>query len=65
MYAIRSYYARNLCRMIVINKIDAENVDLPKLVGEIRERFGRECMILDLPAHHGQDVVEVLSYNFV
>ena len=55
--------ARNLCRMIVINKIDAENVDLPGLVGEIRERFGRECMLLDLPAHHGQDVVEVLEHN--
>ena len=55
--------ARNLCRMIVINKIDAENVDLPKLVGEIRERFGRECMLLDLPAHHGQDVVEVLGHD--
>lgn len=55
--------ARNLCRMIVINKIDAENVDLPKLIGEIRERFGRECMLLDLPAHHGQDVVEVLGHD--
>ncbi len=55
--------ARNLCRMIVINKIDADNVDLPKLVGEIRERFGRECMLLDLPAHHGQDVVELLDHE--
>jgi len=55
--------ARNLCRMIVINKIDAENVDLPKLLADIRERFGRECMILDLPAHHGQDVIEVLEHN--
>lgn len=55
--------ARNLCRMIVINKIDAENVDLPKLVGEIRDRFGRECMLLDLPAHHAQDVVEVLGHD--
>ena len=55
--------ARNLCRMIVINKIDAENVDLPKLVGEIRERFGRECMLLDLPAHRGQDVVELLGHD--
>lgn len=55
--------ARNLCRMIVINKIDAENIDLPKLVGEIRERFGSECMLLDLPARHGQDVVEVLSHD--
>ena len=55
--------ARGLCRMIVINKIDADNVDLPKLVGEIRERFGRECMLLDLPAHHGQDVVELLGHD--
>jgi elongation factor G len=42
--------ARGVCRMIVINKIDADNVNLPALVGEIRERFGRECMLLDLPA---------------
>jgi elongation factor G len=55
--------ARDLCRMIVINKIDADNVDLPKLVFDIRERFGRQCMLLDLPAHHGQDVVEVLDHN--
>ncbi|MDR3298610.1 MAG: elongation factor G [Candidatus Accumulibacter sp.] len=54
---------RQLCRMIVINKIDAENVDLPKLVGEIRERFGSECMLLNLPAHQGQDVVEVLGQS--
>ncbi len=55
--------ARNVCRMIVINKIDADNVDLPKLVGEVRERFGRECMLLDLPAHHGADVIELLGHD--
>jgi len=55
--------ARKLCRMIVINKIDADNVDLPKVITEIRERFGRECMLLDLPAHHGQDVVELLGHD--
>ncbi|MBI4742382.1 MAG: elongation factor G [Betaproteobacteria bacterium] len=55
--------ARGLCRMIVINKIDADNVDLPGLVGEIRERFGRECMLLDLPAHERQDVVELLGHD--
>ncbi|MCK6404676.1 MAG: elongation factor G [Rhodocyclaceae bacterium] len=54
---------RGLCRMIVVNKIDCENLDLPKLVGEIRERFGRECMLLDLPAHDRQDVVEVLGHD--
>jgi elongation factor G len=55
--------ARGLCRMIVINKIDAENVDLPALVGNIRERFGRQCMLLDLPAHERQEVVELLGHN--
>ena len=55
--------ARGVCRMIVINKIDAENVNLPALVGEIRERFGRECMLLDLPAKQGSDVVELLGHD--
>ncbi len=54
---------RGLARMIVINKIDADNVDLPGLVGEIRERFGKECLLLDLPAHDRHDVVEVLEHD--
>ena len=52
---------RQLCRMIVINKIDADNLDLPGLVADIRERFGKQCMLLDLPAHGAADVVEVLA----
>ncbi len=55
--------SRGLARMIVINKIDAENLDLTGLVRQIRERFGRECMLLDLPAHGGHDVVEVLEHD--
>jgi elongation factor G len=57
---------RGLCRMIVINKIDCAangGLDLPKLVGELRERFGKECMLLDLPAHDGDDVIEVLGHD--
>ena len=53
---------RKLCRMIVINKIDADNLDLPALVADIRERFGKQCMLLDLPAHGAADVVEVLEH---
>ena len=55
--------ARDLCRMIVVNKIDAENIDLSALVNEIRARFGKECMLLDLPAHDRHDVVEVLEHD--
>lgn len=54
---------RGLCRMIVINKIDADNLDLPGLVADIRERFGRECMFLDLPVHDRHDVVAVLEHD--
>lgn len=55
--------ARGLARMIVINKIDADNVDLPALVNQVRERFGKECLLLDLPAHGSKDVVEVLEHD--
>ena len=54
---------RGLCRMIVINKIDADNVDLQGLVADIRERFGKQCMFLDLPAHNHAGVVEVLEHD--
>jgi elongation factor G len=54
---------RGLCRMIVVNKIDADNVDLPALVEEIRERFGKQCLLLDLPALRGKEVVEVLGHD--
>jgi elongation factor G len=50
--------ARKLCRLIVINKIDHENVDLPKLVNQIREAFGKECLPINLPSGGGTAVVD-------
>ena len=41
---------RRMCRMIIINKIDQENVDLNALVTEIRQEFGTECLPINLPA---------------
>jgi elongation factor G len=49
---------RNLCRMIVVNKIDAENVDLPQLVSQIQSSFGKECLPINLPAGNGKRVVD-------
>ena len=49
---------RRLCRLIVINKIDAENIDLPALVGQIQEAFGKECLPINLPAAGGSKVVD-------
>jgi len=41
---------RRLCRMIVINRIDADDVDLNQLVKDLREEFGPECLPVNLPA---------------
>ncbi|MCW5621761.1 MAG: elongation factor G [Burkholderiales bacterium] len=49
---------RGLCRVLVINKIDAENVDLPSLVQQIQEAFGKECLPINLPAAGGSQVVD-------
>jgi len=49
---------RGLCRMIVINKIDAENVDLPGLLANIQNAFGKECLPINLPAGGGGKVVD-------
>lgn len=49
---------RNLCRLIIVNKIDAENVDLPALLSSLQEAFGRECLPINLPAARGAKVVD-------
>ncbi len=49
---------RGLCRIVVINKIDAENVDLPGLVAQMQEAFGKECLPINLPAGGGSQVVD-------
>ncbi|OBY93547.1 elongation factor G [Pseudomonas sp. AU11447] len=49
---------RGLCRMLVVNKIDAERVDLPALLAGLRESFGKEVLPLNLPAEGGTRVVD-------
>ncbi len=49
---------QRLCRIIIINKIDAEDVDLESLLAQIQEEFGRECLPLNLPSADGQGVVD-------
>ena len=49
---------RGLCRMLVVNKIDAERVDLPALLAGLRESFGKEVLPLNLPAGGGTRVVD-------
>ena len=49
---------RRLCRMIIVNKIDAVGVDLAGLVQQIQTAFGKECLPLNLPAGGGTRVVD-------
>src|SRR5258708_39108943 len=41
---------RGLDRLVVVNKIDAENVDCEDLLDRIQQAFGKECLPLNLPA---------------
>ncbi len=43
---------RRLCRMIIINRIDVEDVDLTQTVKDLRAEFGPECLPVNLPAEN-------------
>lgn len=49
---------RNLCRAIVINKIDHEGADCTGVVAALREEFGPELLPLNLPADGGKAVID-------
>lgn len=52
---------RKLNRMIIVNKIDAEHLDLPKLIEELKEAFGNEVMPINLPANNGSRVIDCFA----
>jgi elongation factor G len=49
---------RDLCRLLIVNKIDAAELDLAGLLEQIREAFGKECLPINLPANQGERVVD-------
>ncbi|MCS6865136.1 MAG: elongation factor G [Gemmataceae bacterium] len=48
-----------LSRAIVINKLDADKVDLPGLVEAIRTTFGKQCVLFNVPDQTGPDFSRV------
>lgn len=48
-------------KIIVLTKIDADNVDLPGLVESLREVFGSSCALLNVPLGEGENVRGVAS----
>ena len=49
---------RDLCRAIVVSRIDAEGADCARVMDELREAFGPEVLPLNLPADGGARVVD-------
>ncbi len=49
---------RELCRLIIVNKIDSRDANCERILLELREAFGRECLPLNLPGEHGRAVVD-------
>ncbi|MGR3301941.1 MAG: elongation factor G, partial [Candidatus Scalindua sp.] len=53
-----------LARVVVITKMDGDNIDFPALLDSIQNAFGKECIPLMLPVGHGPDfkgVVDILT----
>lgn len=49
---------RGLCRLIIVNKIDSRDAHCERLLAQLREAFGTECLPLNLPAGGGDSVVD-------
>ncbi len=54
---------QKLCRILVVNKMDHENIDLPGLVAQLRETFGDSCVPINLPAGKGTAVADVFDHE--
>jgi elongation factor G len=48
-------------RVIVINKMDEHNIDFPGLIERIRNTFGNQCVLVNVPVGHGADFKGVVS----
>ena len=49
---------RGLARMVVVNRIDAGDLDLEAMLASLVEAFGSECLPINLPAGGGASVVD-------
>lgn len=51
----------NMPRIIVINKMDADNVDYEELINNIRETFGQQCKFANLPNADKSAVIDCVE----
>ena len=55
---MKAAHEQRMCRMIIVNQIDAEDVNLEKVFNDIQEAFGPECLPMNLPSADGSGVVD-------
>ncbi len=53
---------RNLPRVIVVNKIDHDEVNLEQLVEDLKSSFGKTCLPINLPTGGASGVADVLEH---
>lgn len=50
-----------LGRLIIINKMDGDNIDFESLIANIQDVFGSEAVLFNVPVGHGHEFKGVLS----
>ena len=49
---------RELCRLVIVNKIDSRDAKPAEVLQQVRDSFGAQCLPLNLPADSGTAVVD-------
>jgi elongation factor G len=49
---------RELCRLVIVNKIDSRDAKPAQILQQLRETFGSQCLPLNLPAEGGSSVAD-------
>ncbi|MBI1918408.1 MAG: elongation factor G [Planctomycetes bacterium] len=52
---------RELARMVVLNKLDADNIDFEGLVDSLRNTFGKSCVLFNAPNGVGAKFTSVIG----
>ncbi len=51
----------NKAKAVILNKVDVENVDLPKVIAEVQETLGNQCVPFFLPDTTGGGISKLYS----
>lgn len=49
-----------VARVVILNKLDTDNIEFEELLDRVRETFGKECVLLQVPIGIGHDLKGVV-----